>query len=56
MIEKLSMLIAFKLPKRVVYWAAIRLMAYATCGKYGDTVVPELTGMEALKRWDHASG
>ena len=44
--------IAFHLPKCLVYWATIRLIAYATTGKYGNTVVPELTAMDALKRWE----
>ena len=44
--------LAFKLPKRLVYWAAIRLIAHATCGRYSATVVPDLTAMDALRRWD----
>lgn len=39
------------LPRGVVYWCAIRLIAYATVGRYSDQVVPELTALEALKRW-----
>ena len=44
--------IADKLPKWVVYFATIRLIAYATTGQYGNTIVPELTAMDALKRWE----
>lgn len=44
--------IAAILPERVVYFVAIRLGAYATTGKYSDTVVPELPFMEAIKRWE----
>jgi len=29
-------------------------MAHATTGEYGSTVVPELTAMDALKRWEGA--
>lgn len=42
---------AWILPRRLVYWAAIRLIAYGTVGKYGKTVVPEFRAMDALKRW-----
>ncbi len=40
------------LPKRLVYWCAIRVMAYATTGKHSNQVVPELLAMDALKRWE----
>lgn len=47
--------VANLLPRKVVYWCAIRLGAYATTGKYGNTVVTELDLMEAIKRYadDH---
>ena len=51
-VEGLPTWIAWRLPRRVVYFAAIRLMAYATTGKYSDTVVPELEGMDAIERWE----
>jgi hypothetical protein len=40
------------MPRGLVYWCAIRLMAHATVGRYSNQVVPELTALEALKRWD----
>ncbi len=43
--------LAWKLPKGLVYWASIRLMAHATQGVYGSTIVPELTAMEAIQLW-----
>uniref|UniRef100_A0A6H1ZBT0 Uncharacterized protein n=1 Tax=viral metagenome TaxID=1070528 RepID=A0A6H1ZBT0_9ZZZZ len=43
--------IAGWLPKRLVYFCALRLMIHATSGKYGNTEVPALTGMDALARW-----
>jgi hypothetical protein len=43
--------IVWKLPKRLVMWSYIRVAAHATTGEYGNTVVPELTMMEALQRW-----
>jgi hypothetical protein len=49
---KLVMAFVWSLPRGLVYWCFIRIMAYSTTGKYGDTVVPELTGMDALQRWE----
>jgi len=49
--ENLQMWIAWKLPKWLVKWAAIRLMAHATTRQYSNTEVPKLTAMEALERW-----
>ena len=50
--EKLCIWLAWKLPRGLVYWCAIRLMAHATTGDYGHVIVPELLAMDALKRWD----
>ena len=50
--ERIAMAIADTLPRRVVYWAAIRLMVNATHGPYSQQEVPSLTAMDALKRWD----
>lgn len=51
MIEKIKMKIAWIMPKWLVYWCSIRLMAHATQGEYGSQIGPELGAMEALKRW-----
>lgn len=42
-------------PKRLAYWCAIRVIFHATTGEYSEQVVPELTAMDALKRYgdDH---
>ena len=40
-----------KLPKKVIYFCFMYVMAYATTGKYGNTIVPELSGMDAIKRF-----
>ena len=50
--DRICMFIAWHLPSNLIKWSAIRLMAFATIGKYSDTIVPELTAMEALKRWE----
>jgi hypothetical protein len=52
MMEKLQMEIAWRMPRWLVYWCANRLVAEATSGRYSSTIVPELTAMEALKRWN----
>jgi len=49
--EKLQMKIAWGLPKWLVMWASVRMIANATTGEYGSTIVPDLSAMDALKRW-----
>ena len=49
--EKLQMAIAWSLPEWLVYWCAIRLVSFATVGKWSGQVVPDLTAVDALKRW-----
>ena len=49
--ERIQLFFARMLPKWLVYWASIRMIANATTGEYSSTVVPELTAMETLQRW-----
>lgn len=49
--EKLVRWIVWRLPKRLVMWAYYRVLAHATTGKYGKTIVPEITAMDAVDRW-----
>jgi len=44
------------LPKKLVYFCFMKVMAYSTTGKYSSTVVPDLTGMDAIKRYGDDSG
>lgn len=44
--------LAWLLPRRLVYWASIRLMVHATRPPWGDQVVPELEPGVALTRWE----
>ena len=44
------------LPRRVAYFASIRVMAHATTGAFAGQIVPELTAMDALQRWDSRDG
>ena len=50
--EKVKMWLAWKLPKWLVMWASIRMIANATQGIYSSTIVPELGAMDALERWE----
>ena len=53
--EKLQMKAAWALPKWLITWASVRMIAHATQGEYGTTIVPELSAMDALTRWDTAT-
>lgn len=50
--EKIWIKLAYLLPKPLVYWCSIRLIAHATTGAYSNQVVPDLRAMDALKRWE----
>jgi hypothetical protein len=50
--ERAQLWLAYRLPRWLIYWAGIRLIAYATMGKYYKQVAPKLTAMDALKRWE----
>ena len=49
--ERVYQWIAWRLPARVVYWAALRVMASATQGRWSRQDVTSLTGLDALARW-----
>ena len=50
--EKFWRWLAWKLPRRLVYWCAIRLLSAATLPPYGDQIVPGLLALVALERWE----
>lgn len=50
--ERMLIKIVWKLPRKLVMWSAIRVVAHATTGKYSRQIVPKLTAMDALNRWD----
>lgn len=52
LLEKFYIWLAWRLPVRLVRWCAVRVVAHATTGRYSGTVVPSLTIMEAMKRWE----
>lgn len=47
----MKQLIAKLLPRWLVYECALRLIVNATMGKHSSQIVPDLTAIEALKRW-----
>jgi hypothetical protein len=44
--------LAGALPRRLAYFATIRVGVHATTGEYGHQIVPDLTFLDALKRWE----
>lgn len=48
--------VAWHLPHDIAMWTFIRIVAHGTQGKHGHTVVPDVTAMEILKRWDEPNG
>lgn len=52
MMNKFYLWLAYRLPRRLVYWASIRLMAHATQGQWSTQIVPDLSAMDALQRWE----
>ncbi len=53
--DKIWFEIAWLLPRRLVYFCAIRVNAHATTGIYSSQIVPELTAMDAVKRWGYSN-
>ena len=51
--EKVGRFVAWRVPRSVAMWCFIRVAAHATTGKYSDSVVRDLTVIEALDRWDN---
>jgi hypothetical protein len=51
-VDRVYRFIAQLLPRRLIYWCAMRVGIYATANKYAGEEVPALLFMEALKRWD----
>ena len=49
--EKFYTWVTWKLPKKLVYWCAVRLMAWATQGQWGNQSPNDVNIMDALKRW-----
>jgi hypothetical protein len=52
MFDKFCFWVARKLPDNIVYWCAIRVIAYATSGIWYKTDACELRAMTSLTRWE----
>lgn len=52
--DRIILWLAWHLPKRLVYWCAVRVMAHATTKTWSSQEVPSLYAMDALKRWEDA--
>lgn len=50
--ERIWVWLAWRLPRPLIKWASIRLMVNATIGEHDSTIVPELSAIDALKRWE----
>lgn len=53
--EKFWIWLAWQMPNELVLWCAARLMAHATAGVFSFQIVPELTALDALKRWNQGT-
>jgi len=51
MLDKITMKLAWLLPRKLVYWCAMRVIANATQGRYSTQEVPALSAMDAIARW-----
>lgn len=54
--DTFRMKIAWLMPRWLVYWCAIRLIAHATSGEWSHQIVPDLKAMDALERWEKSHG
>lgn len=50
------MWVAWRLPKPLVKWALVRATVNATTGKWASQVLPEVTAVEVMDRWDNEPG
>lgn len=50
--HKAWMWLVWRLPRRLIYFAVIRVWAHGTMGQYGNTRPDDLGWNEALKRWE----
>lgn len=50
--DKMWLKISHCMPRTLVLWCAMRLLAHATSGKWDNQIVSELKIFDALDRWD----
>lgn len=49
---KLYCLLIKIMPAKLQYLTAMSVVAYATTGEYSSTVIPELSAMDAIRRFE----
>lgn len=49
--DKILFRLARMVPRTLCQWVFIRVVSHATTGAHSKTVVPEITAMDCLKRW-----
>jgi hypothetical protein len=49
--EKLWIWMAWRMPKELVRWCGVRIGANATTGEHSRQDVPELSFLDAMRRW-----
>ena len=49
--EKVVSWVAWHLPEYLVYWCALRVLAFATTGKYGNKHPDEISVLDAVEAW-----
>ena len=52
MTEKFWMWLAWRMPRKLVYFCGIRMWAHATGPKWPTTEAPAITADLTLRRWD----
>jgi hypothetical protein len=50
--EEWAMWLAWRLPRRIAYWAAVRVGCHATQGEWGNESPTDLLQHVALQRWE----
>jgi hypothetical protein len=48
--EKFWMFVAWRLPRKLMYWTTVRASVEASTGEWSTQVVPDLLVMDVLKR------
>ena len=52
MTQSFAVWLAHRLPRKVVHWAFIRVLAEASIGEYSGREVTDIKWTEALDAWD----
>lgn len=50
--KKIYYLLIKIMPKKLQYLTAMNVIAYATTGEYSSTIIPELSAMDAVRRFE----